>query len=294
MSNRINRAIELLDQDQPIFYTGGHTGGVVTYEAGKEMAKTWADYINVGMEHGAFDLAGLGEFMRGLVDGGPTNSGHLTPAVVVELPTDGASEDVIRANAWQIRQLLARGVHGLLLCHAETPGAVKAFVESARYPTSEIGVGDGLDVGRRGAGGQASAAPIWGLEPGEYTDRADTWPLNPAGELLLGLKIENRRALANVEESLAVPGIAFAEWGPGDMAMSLGYHGMPRGGERPPELQAARERVFAACKANGVRFLDGGPVETVKQRIDEGVRISGGTEELATVAREHTGRTMPV
>ena len=67
-----------------------------------------------------------------------------------------------------------------------------------------------------------------------------------------------------------------------------------RGGERPPELQAARDRVFAACKANGVRFLDGGPVETVKQRIDEGVRISGGTEELATVAREYVGRTMPV
>ena len=45
MANRVNRAIELLSQDQPIYYMGGHTGHVLTYEQGKEDAKTWADYI---------------------------------------------------------------------------------------------------------------------------------------------------------------------------------------------------------------------------------------------------------
>ena len=82
----------------------GHTGADLNYDAGRAMAKTWADYINVGMEHGSFDLAGLDSFMRGLADGGPTNSGHKTPAVVVELPVDGISADVIRANGWQMRQ----------------------------------------------------------------------------------------------------------------------------------------------------------------------------------------------
>ena len=56
---RINRAIELLAQDQAIYYTGHHSGHVLTYAQGKEDARTWADYINVGMEHGAFDMAGL-------------------------------------------------------------------------------------------------------------------------------------------------------------------------------------------------------------------------------------------
>ena len=42
------------------------------------------------------------------------------------------------------------GVHGFVLCHAETPGAVKALIESMRFPFNDIGVGDGLDVGRRG------------------------------------------------------------------------------------------------------------------------------------------------
>ena len=199
MPKRINRAIELLEQGQPIYYTGGHTGADLSYEAGKAMANTWADYINIGMEHGAFDMAGLDRFMRGLVDGGPTNSGHRTPAVIVEVPVDGGSEDIVRYNAWQFRQILARGVHGILLCNAETPGAVRAFVESCRYTFQNISVGDRIGRGTRGAGGQASASDIWGISPDEYLDRADPWPLNPDGELLLGLKIENKRALSNCE-----------------------------------------------------------------------------------------------
>lgn len=295
MPKRINRAIELLEQGQPVYYTGSHTGANLTYEAGREMAKTWADYINIGMEHGAFDMAGLDQFMRGLVDGGPTNSGHRTPAVIVEAPVDGGSEEIIRANAWQFRQILARGVHGILLCHAETPGAVRAFVESCRYPFQTPGVGQGLDVGRRGAAGEGSAAPIWGISNAEYLEKADVWPLNPEGEIMLGLKIENRRALANVEESTRVPGIAFAEWGPGDMSFSYGYRHAPRD-PHPPELAAARARVFAACKAAGLAFLDGMTAENAADRIEEGVRISGGGArgEAATAGRAHTKREMPV
>ena len=297
MPTRINKAVELLEQDQPVYYAGSHTGDELSYDAGKRMAKTFADYINVGMEHGSFDMAGLDRFLQGLVDGGPANSGHRTPAVIVEVPVDGASEEIIRANAWQFRQILARGVHGILLCHAETPGAVKAFVESCRYPFNTIGVGNNLDVGRRGAGGQASAARIWGVTPDEYLEKADPWPLNPSGELMLGLKIENKRALSNVELTIRVPGIAFAEWGPGDMSMSFGYRRAPRD-PHPPELQEARDRVFAACKAAGVRFLEGFSPENAAQRIEEGVRISGTGgprgEETVAAGRAHTKRTMPV
>ena len=63
--SRINRAIELLEQDQPIYYTGGHTGANLSFEGGKEMVSTYADYINVGMEHGSFDMPGLEQFMEG-------------------------------------------------------------------------------------------------------------------------------------------------------------------------------------------------------------------------------------
>jgi 4-hydroxy-2-oxoheptanedioate aldolase len=144
MPGRINRAIALLRQGQAIYYTGHHSGHVLTHAQGLEDAGTWADYINIGMEHGAFDMAGLAEYLRGLVDGGPTRSGHRTPAVIVEAPVNGTDAANVRHNAWQFRQILGRGAHGVLLCQAETAGAVRAFVEACRYPHQAAGVDPAL------------------------------------------------------------------------------------------------------------------------------------------------------
>lgn len=295
MTQRINKAIELLEEDQPVYYLGSHHGNFeLDYESGRRMASTWADFLNLDMEHGALDLVGLRAFMRGLVDGGATASDHRTPAVIVECPLDGSSEATVRANAWQFRQVLAAGVHGILLCHAEHPDAVRAFVESCRYPFQSPAAGQGQ--GRRGSGGQDSAAAIWGLDVERYLHRADPWPLNPQGELFLGLKIENRRALEHAEESVSVPGIAFAEWGPGDMGMSLGYanhHDPPY----PPEMLAARERVKQACAKASVPFLNMVSAADVAAQLDEGVRICSvpsGDPEIARRGRAHTGRKMPV
>ena len=134
MTKRINRAIELLAEGQAIYYVGGHSGHVLTRAQGREDAGTWADYINVGMEHGSFDMAGLAEYMQGLAAGGPTRSGHRTPTVIVEAPVNGTDAANVRFNAWQFRQILGRGVHGVLMCQAESADAVRAFVESCRYP----------------------------------------------------------------------------------------------------------------------------------------------------------------
>src|SRR5215510_16450797 len=294
MAQRINRAIELLACGQPIYYVGGHSGHVLTHAQGLQDAKTWADYINVGMEHGAFNMAGLDEYMHGLVDAGPTNSGHRTPTVLVEVPVDGSNESVVRYNAWQFRQILARGVHGILLCQAESADAVRAFVESCRYPIQKVGVGRGLGLGTRGRGSEPAAAWVWGMKPEEYIDRADPWPLNPQGELLLGVKIESPEGLSNVEQILSVPGIGFAEMGPGDLGLALGYKQVPRE-PYPPDMQEARERVFETCRTRGIPFLETCTPENVAYKIDEDVRvIAGHREETAQVGRAHTKRTMPV
>src|SRR5260370_23087723 len=110
------------------------------------------------MEHGAYDVSRLHEFMRGLADGGPTASGHRTPAVIVTLPATGADEQAFRANAWMVSQVLAAGVHGILLCHAESPAAIKAFVDSTRFPFVVGG------AGRPGRRGQAAAPAVRGLD----------------------------------------------------------------------------------------------------------------------------------
>lgn len=320
MASRVNRAVELLGQDQPIYYVGGHTGHALTHAQGLLDARTWADYINVGMEHGSFDLDGLAEYMRGLVDGGPTSSGHRTPAVIVEAPVNGTDEPNVRFNSWQFRQILARGVHGILLCQAESAGAARAFVEACRYPHQAAGVDpslpspverlrgaspvppgpagpDGrplLGVGIRGRGSEATAAPVWGLSGEAYTDRCDPWPLNPEGELLLGVKIESPEGVAHCEEILAVPGLGFAEMGPGDLSLSLGLHRMSRN-PYPPVMAEARERILAACRKYGIAFLEGATPENIAHKIDEGVRvIAGHREDTAKAGRAHSGRTMPV
>src|SRR5689334_11115477 len=320
MAKRISRCVELLEQDQAIYYDGPHSGHVLTHAQGRVDAGTWADYMNVGMEHGAFDMTGLAEYMRGLADAGPTRSGHRTPTVIVEAPVNGIDAAHVRYNAWQFRQILGRGVHGILLCQAESADAVRAFVESCRYPHNTIGVDPAipsplerlqgatrpadagadprsrkwLGIGTRGRGSESTAAPVWGLSVEDYMDRCDPWPLNPQGELLLGVKLESPEGIANCEEIIAVPGLGFAEIGPGDLSLSLGYRTIPRE-PFPPEMQAARDRVLAACRNNGVAFLQSCTPDDVIAKIEQGVRVfAGHSEEAAKKGRAYQKRKMPV
>src|SRR5712691_5105422 len=175
----INRAIELLEQGQPIYYTGSHSGTAGTFEQGKIDSQTYADYLSYDMEHAPFDVKGLSEYMRGLAAGGPTKSGHRTPAVIVNVPVNGLDEATVRANAWMFNQVLATGVHGVLLTHADTPGAVRAFVEAVWLTIHKQGVDHGVSEGRRGAHGTPTAAQIWGVSQDDYLAKADAWPLNP-------------------------------------------------------------------------------------------------------------------
>jgi 4-hydroxy-2-oxoheptanedioate aldolase len=289
---RINRAIELLEQGQPIYYTGSHSGTTGTFDQGKKDAQTYADYISYDMEHAPFDVAGLAEYMKGLAAGGPTKSGHRTPAVIVNVPVNGTDEAAVRANAWMFSQVLATGVHGIMLTHADTPGAVRAFVEAVRLPIHKQGLDKGVNEGRRGAHGTPTAAQIWGISQDQYLDKADAWPLNPNGELLLGVKLEDKYALANAEENLKVPGIGFAEWGPGDMALSLGIRG-PGAAEKDPKMLAARAKVFAACKANKIFFLNSMNPDNVVAMIKEGVMVGPASQEAAEIGRKYSKRQMP-
>jgi len=288
---RINRAIELLSQGQPIYYTGSHSGTEGSFEQGKKDAQIYADYISYDMEHAPYDIKGLAEYMQGLAAGGPTKSGHRMPTVIVNVPVNGTDEATVRANAWMFAQVLATGVHGVLLTHADTPGAVRAFVEAIRLPIHKQGVGEALSEGRRGVHGADTAAKIWGISRDEYLQKADAWPLNPNGELLLGLKLEDKYALENAEANLKVPGIAFAEWGPGDMSLSLGVLGP--NAERDPRMQAARARVFAATRANKVFFLNSMNPMNVIDMIKEGVMVGPASQQAAEIGRKFTNRQMP-
>lgn len=286
---RVNKCIELLEQDQPIYYDDLYGG----FDEGKEASQTWADYIIYNMEHQPLDFALLRDFMLGLVEGGPTPSGHRTPTVIVSLPMLGLDEEAVKVNGWMVQQALAQGVHGVHLARARDPEAVKRYVQAARYPHHKQGR-DVLDEGLRGWGSQKFAASVWGISPEEYLAKADVWPLNPDGEIMLGVKLEDQDALANCEESLKVPGLAFAEHGPRDLGLSFGYLEGRADPPVPPEVDAAGKRVLAACQKNGLYFLDNVLPDNVASRLDAGVMIGAGRrEDSAEAGRKHTQRKMP-
>jgi 4-hydroxy-2-oxoheptanedioate aldolase len=108
------------------------------------------------------------------------------------------------------------------------------------------------------------------------------------------VKIENVRARDNAEVVAAVPGIAFAEWGPGDMGMSLGLadaHDPPY----PEPMLQARNKVLEACKANKLAFLEQVTPDNVVDQIAAGVMIGAGRQAMAAaeIGRRHTRRPEP-
>jgi 4-hydroxy-2-oxoheptanedioate aldolase len=277
----------MLQKDQPIYYTQTSGGG---YEDGRRLAQTTADYITYEMEHGSFDISELRAFMQGLVDGGPAPTGHRTPAVIATLPVAGLDEPSMRANAWVVQQVLAAGVHGILLTHARDPEALRALIEASRYPFAPEA--EGLSRGLRGAGSESFAARIWGVGGNEYLRLADPWPLNPDGELFIGAKIEDSVALENAERTTRVPGLAFAEWGPSDMEFwLLGRPEPGRNARDEPVMQAARTRVLQATRDAGIFFLDICNDRNVEAQIKDGVMICTGG---ARVGRAYTRRDSDV
>ena len=88
--------------------------------------------------------------------------------MIVNVPVNGMDAAAVHANAWMFNQVLATGVHGVMLTHADDPGAIRAFVEAVRFPMHQQGVGvDGLPEGRRGVHGVAPR-----LRSGEFPRRS--------------------------------------------------------------------------------------------------------------------------
>ncbi|HRE06838.1 MAG TPA: hypothetical protein PKX00_14595 [Opitutaceae bacterium] len=297
---RINKVIELLEAGQPVYYTYGARGtdpartSQEMFEQGRALARTWADLIMYDMEHAPLDFNLLRAFMQGLAAGGPTPSGHRTPAVVVTLPLLGLDRETVRHNHWMIQQALACGIHGLHLNRARDPEAVREFIRQARYPIHAQGVGEGLEDGIRGFGSHNFPASIWGVKPQEYFRLADAWPLNPKGELIFGVKLEDAHAVRNADASLRVPGVTFGEAGPRDQSLLRGHLEGRADPPLPPDVQAVVDEVLAACKRAGRPYLDNVLPGNVIERLNWGVMIgAGGSQEAAEIGRRHTKRVMP-
>jgi 4-hydroxy-2-oxoheptanedioate aldolase len=130
--------------------------------------------------------------------------------------------------------------------------------------------------------GPHTCSRYWGVSQQEYYARADVWPLNPQGEILVILMIESEAAVANLEDILKVPGVGAVLIGEGDLSQELGY---PRQYEHPI-VHAAMEKIVAACKKHNVPV--GHPHVTSKNVdavVAEGYRwlVSAATRSYAAL-----------
>lgn len=258
-AERINPYIALMESGKPAF---GVFSANVSLRAGASMSGSGLDFVIVDMEHSPFDPTRLESYLVGMTDKGSVlkNGLKVKTAPFVRVPAAGREQ-----LQFILKQVLDLGPLGVVVPHVDTAEDARAMVQACRFPQLK-GVPDYEPQGKRGVG-YGWAARQWGLSGGEYADRADLWPLDPKGELVLWVMIESEPAVENIRAIAAVPGIGGLFIGPSDLAFSLG---VPLG---DPAVETAIEKVVAAAKEAKVPLgtLCGG--NEVEKRLAQGFRF---------------------
>ena len=203
---RYNKAIGLLEQGK---VACGVSGGPAYGPAQQIGGNPDVDFVFYDMEHSPYDVANLRIFMQFLLNPRVIvkNKGQNNIATLVRIPAYGRE-----MNQWMVKQVLDAGAMGIIVPHLETADQALNLVRAGRYP-QPYGAEDFEPQGLRGWGG-AGSARLWGAssespaQSQEYLAKADSWPLDPNGEILLIAMIENQLGAANAREIARVPGIS--------------------------------------------------------------------------------------
>ena len=186
-------------------------------------------------------------------------------------------------NQFIAKQVLDIGVYGIVWPHVSTVEEARNAVQACRYPRPrEAAYYE--PAGKRGDAPR-TAARYWGIDQQTYYKRADTWPLNPDGEILVVIMCEEKRAIRNLPQMLKeVPGIGVVLIGEGDLSQDMGY---PRQYDHP-EVAAAIDEVAGDLQAG--RRAVRPPACRCEQRRDAGRKglplADAGAEPILRRARQ--------
>jgi 4-hydroxy-2-oxoheptanedioate aldolase len=246
----------------------------------RETARAPVDFVYADMEHNPLDFAGLATFLLGMTDKAAiVSKGNLQPnvALFARFPPEADQ------SGWVVKQALDMGLMGVIFNGVDRREQAVEAIRSMRYPPLK---GDARrePVGIRGYG-TAAATWAWGVSAAEYERRADVWPLNPDGDLLAVLMIESVEGLENVDAIASVPGVGALFLGAGgDLSRSMGVR------TDAPELEAAFQRVLAACKTHNVACaISANSGADVARRVKEGWRIIRSSVPAITQGRQLLG-----
>lgn len=260
---RLNGIIRAWEEGRPAFASFAHA----ERQTAIEFSTAPYDGLMFEMEHNPFDMSGLQDALQYLMNRKAiVSAGSLAPTLtpIVRIPPNGNEMSQVFA-----KQSLDRGVYGIVWPHISTVEEAYNAVAACRYPRPKS-ASLYEPAGIRGDG-PTSAARYWGLTQQEYYAKADVWPLNPKGELIVFLMIEDVKGIENLDDILKdVPGIGCCIIGEGDLSQELGY---PRQYEHPVVLDAMAQIVATCKKYNvpvGQPHVNGKNIERVLQ---EGYRF---------------------
>ncbi|MVZ99727.1 aldolase [Actinomadura sp. LD22] len=235
--------------------------------AALEFSTAKYDGLVFEMEHKPWDAVGLKDSLQYLLNRRQiATAGDITPAVtpLVRIPVNGAEK-----GQWHAKQALDLGAYGIVWPHVSTVEEAYNAVAACRYP--RLPDADRYEPAGVRGDSPAAAARYWGLTNDEYYARSGVWPLDPDGEILVALMIEDRLGIENLPAILdRVPGIGLVIIGEGDMSQELG---IPRQYEHPRLLECKR-RILEICGERGVAV--GHPHVTagnVEQVVKDGYRF---------------------
>jgi 4-hydroxy-2-oxoheptanedioate aldolase len=203
------------------------------------------DAVIFEAEHNAYDIKELRDCLQYMLNRRQlVEHGTLAPAVtpIIRVPPNGAEK-----NQWCAKQVLDIGAYGVVWPHISTADEAYNAVAACRYPRPKTAAAY-EPQGLRGDS-PAAAARYWGLTTQEYYAKADVWPLNPHGEILVIIMCEDVHAIDNLPEILReVPGIGVVLIGEGDLSQNLGC---PRQYDHPAVTEAMTA-IRRICKEHNV------------------------------------------
>ena len=210
-----------------------------------ELAAVGYDSLLFETEHKPWDVPALRDSLQYLLNRRQIFTAEsLAPPVtpLVRIPPNGGE-----LSQWHAKQALDLGAFGIVWPHVSRVAEARNAVAACRYPRLPDDPRF-VPAGLRGDS-PAAAARYWGVSNAEYYARADVWPLDPDGEILVGLMIEDQIAVENLPDMLdQVPGIGLILIGEGDMSQELG---IPRQYDHPRMLECKR-RILKICAERGI------------------------------------------
>ena len=218
-------------------------------------------------EHSPWDASSLRDSMQFLLDRREiVKNGSIAPGItpMVRIPANGEE-----MSQWHAKQALDAGVYGVLWPHISTVEEAYNAVASCRYPSLKSAP---LYEPRGIRGdGPVRAARYWGLSQQDYYQKAGIWSLDPEGEILVVVQIEDTKGIENLDDILSnVPGIGVILIGEGDLGQELGF---PRQYDHPLLLEAIA-KILDICKKYGVAVGHAHADENNMQKlIEEGFRF---------------------